>query len=60
MEPLAVHGGKPVRDTPLGYGRQYVDEDDIARVVEVLRSPYLTTGPEIQKLEEKLCFAISA
>lgn len=55
MEPLAVHGGKPVRDTPLGYGRQYVDEDDIARVVEVLRSPYLTTGPEIQKLEEKLC-----
>ena len=55
MEPLAVHGGKPVRDTPLGYGRQYVDEDDIARVVEVLRSPYLTTGPGIQKLEEKLC-----
>ena len=55
MEPLAVHGGKPVRDTPLGYGRQYVDEDDIARVVEVLRSPYLTTGPEIQKLEGKLC-----
>ena len=55
MERLAVHGGKPVREIPLGYGRQYVDEDDIARVVEVLRSPYLTTGPEIQKLEEKLC-----
>ena len=60
MEPLAVHGGKPVRDTPLGYGRQYVDEDDIARVVEVLRSPYLTTGPEIQKLEEKLCHLTGA
>ena len=29
MEPLAVHGGKPVRDTPLGYGRQYVDEDEV-------------------------------
>ena len=55
MESLALHGGKPIRETPLGYGRQYVDEDDIARVVEVLRSPYLTTGPEIQKLEEKLC-----
>jgi len=55
MESLAVHGGKPVRETPLGYGKQYVDEEDIARVVEVLRSPYLTTGPEIQKLEEKLC-----
>lgn len=60
MEPLAVHGGKPVRDTPLGYGRQYVDEDDIARVVEVLRSPYLTTGPEIQKLEKKLCHLTGA
>ena len=60
MEPLAVHGGKPVRDTPLGYGRQYVDEDDIARVVDVLRSPYLTTGPEIQKLEKKLCHLTGA
>lgn len=52
---LAIFGGPSVRTEPLGYGRQYVDEADIAKVVEVLKSPYLTTGPEIRKLEEKLC-----
>lgn len=55
MDKLAIDGGKPVRDTPIGYGRQYVDEADIAKVTDILRSPFLTTGPEISKLEEKLC-----
>lgn len=55
MDKLAIDGGKPVRNIPLGYGRQYVDEADIANVTEILRSPFLTTGPEISKLEEKLC-----
>ncbi len=55
MDKLAINGGIPVRDTPIGYGRQYVDEADIAKVIEILRSPFLTTGPEISKLEDKLC-----
>ena len=55
MDKLAIDGGKPVRETPIGYGRQYVDEADISKVTEILRSPFLTTGPEISKLEEKLC-----
>ncbi len=55
MDKLAINGGKPVRDIPIGYGRQYVDEADIAKVTEILRSSFLTTGPEISKLEEKLC-----
>ena len=36
------------------YGRQWIDEDDINAVVDVLRSDYLTTGPKIKEFEEKL------
>jgi perosamine synthetase len=34
------------------YGRQSVDEEDIQRVVEVLRSDWLTTGPMVEKFEQ--------
>jgi len=40
---------------PLYYGRQYIDEDDCAAVRDVLLSDYLTTGPKIAELENKLC-----
>lgn len=36
----------------LPYGKQCVDEEDIAAVVEVLRSDYLTTGPAVDLFEE--------
>lgn len=45
-EKLAMDGGLPIRDTMLPYGKQYIDEDDIAAVVAVLRSDWLTTGPK--------------
>lgn len=35
------------------YGRQWIDEEDIQAVVEVLRSDYLTTGPKIEEFEQK-------
>lgn len=34
------------------YGRQWIDEDDIAAVVEVLRSDWLTTGPKVGEFEQ--------
>jgi perosamine synthetase len=34
------------------YGRQWIDEADIAAVCEVLRSDWLTTGPKIPEFEE--------
>ncbi len=34
------------------YGKQYIDEDDIQAVVEVLRSDWLTTGPKVAEFEE--------
>lgn len=51
MEELAINGGKPVREKMLPYGRQTIDEKDIQAVVDVLRSDFLTTGPEIDKFE---------
>ena len=39
----------------IGYGRQSISEEDIASVVEVLRSPFMTQGPKITEFEQKLC-----
>lgn len=55
MEQLAIFDGKPVSDTPISYGKQYIDDADIATVVETLKSDCLTCGPKIMELEEKLC-----
>ncbi|MCO4852790.1 UDP-4-amino-4,6-dideoxy-N-acetyl-beta-L-altrosamine transaminase [Bacillus vallismortis] len=51
---LAIAGGKPVRDSYLPYGRQWLDEEDIQSVVDVLRGDYLTTGPTIDLFEQKV------
>ncbi len=44
----------------LPYGKQCIDEDDIAAVAEVLRGDYLTTGPKIKEFEQSLCAATGA
>ncbi|PRQ08739.1 UDP-4-amino-4,6-dideoxy-N-acetyl-beta-L-altrosamine transaminase [Enhygromyxa salina] len=44
----------------LPYGRQWIDEDDIAAVVAALRSDYLTTGPTVARFEAALCDALGA
>jgi UDP-4-amino-4,6-dideoxy-N-acetyl-beta-L-altrosamine transaminase len=60
MEPLALHGGTPVRESLLPYGQQWVDDDDIETVVKVLKSAYLTQGPEISKFEKMVADAAHA
>lgn len=55
MDKPAICGGSPVRETKLFYGHQYIDDADIQAVVEVLKSDFLTCGPKIQQLEERLC-----
>ncbi len=37
------------------YGRQCVDDDDIAAVIEVLKSRSITQGPRIHEFESALC-----
>lgn len=39
----------------LSYGKQWIDQGDIDAVVSVLKSDYLTQGPAVSQLEEKLC-----
>ena len=39
---------------PIPYGRQSIDDDDIAAVVEALRSDWLTTGPRVEEFESAL------
>jgi perosamine synthetase len=60
LETLAIHGGKPVRERFLPYGRQSVDDADVQAVVEVLKSDWLTTGPKIGEFEEQFAAWISA
>ncbi|SET07639.1 UDP-4-amino-4,6-dideoxy-N-acetyl-beta-L-altrosamine transaminase [Oceanobacillus limi] len=36
------------------YGRQFIEEDDIQAVVDVLKSDYLTTGPAVRNFEKKI------
>ena len=60
VETLAIHGGTPVRQTLLPYGRQSLDEEDIQAVVEVLRSDWLTTGPKVAEFEERFAAWVGA
>ncbi|MGG3888377.1 UDP-4-amino-4,6-dideoxy-N-acetyl-beta-L-altrosamine transaminase [Metabacillus fastidiosus] len=57
---LAIHGGKPVRDSVLSYGKQWIDEKDIQAVVKILKSDFLTTGPEVAKFEEAIADYVGA
>jgi UDP-4-amino-4,6-dideoxy-N-acetyl-beta-L-altrosamine transaminase len=54
MEQLAIMGGTPVRENKICYGRQWVGEDDIKAVEEVLRGNLITCGPAVRKLEGEL------
>ena len=44
----------------LPYGRQTIDEDDIAAVEAVLRSDFLTTGPQVAGFESDFAAAVGA
>ena len=59
-EALAIHGGVPVRNSLLPYGRQSIDEEDIRAVVDVLRSDWLTTGPKVAEFEEAFAAQVGA
>lgn len=43
-------------DSPsfLPYGHQYIDDEDIEAVVEVLKSDFLTQGPKVKEFEDRL------
>ena len=47
-------------DLKLPYGRQWLDEGDVAAVRDVLHSDWLTQGPEIQAFETEFAAACGA
>lgn len=47
-------------DDFIPYGRQVVDEDDIAAVTAVLRGDWLTTGPDVAAFEEEFAAEVGA
>jgi perosamine synthetase len=51
---------KPIRNTFLPYGRQWIDNDDIEAVVDVLKGDYLTTGPTVSIFEQALAKYVGA
>ncbi|NOZ51656.1 MAG: UDP-4-amino-4,6-dideoxy-N-acetyl-beta-L-altrosamine transaminase [Gammaproteobacteria bacterium] len=51
MTLIALQGGKPVRTSLLPYASQLIDDADIEKVIDVLRSPLITTGAMVQKFE---------
>lgn len=57
---LAINGGKPVRDSYLPYGLQWIDDEDIEAVVNVLKSDYLTTGPTVSQFEREISNYVEA
>ncbi len=54
MEKLAIMGGEPVRKEKIYYGRQWINEDDIKAVADVLRSDLITCGPKVSDAERYL------
>jgi len=49
-----------VSQVRIPYGRQHIDEDDIAAVCDVLRGDWLTTGPSVQAFEKAFAAACGA
>jgi UDP-4-amino-4,6-dideoxy-N-acetyl-beta-L-altrosamine transaminase len=49
-----------VSDKPLPYGRQLIEDDDVAAVVTQLRGDWLTQGPTVAAFEQALCDATGA
>lgn len=52
--------GQPTPLAPLPYNRPDITEEEIAAVVETLRSGWLTTGPRVARFEEEFAAYVGA
>lgn len=59
-EELALNGGTPIRDSYLPYGKQWIDNEDIKAVTDVLKSDFITTGPAISQFEKEIAEFVGA
>lgn len=47
-------------EVQIPYGRQYIDDEDIQAVVDVLKSDFLTTGPAVKDFEKAVADYVGA
>lgn len=62
-ELTTIHGQQTTviaEQSYIPYARQWIDEDDIAAVVHVLRSDWLTTGPKVAEFEQAVADFVGA
>ena len=50
----AYYGGKPVRESVLGYGSQSITGHEKEAVLEALEGDYITRGPTVDEFEERV------
>ncbi len=55
-----MNSPRPADLPPLPYGRQWIEDDDVAAVAACLRDDWLTQGPTIDRFEKALCEATGA
>lgn len=60
MNQSAVHEKKPVQDNFLPYGHQWISEEDVQSVAEVLRSDWITQGAKINEFESAIAHFVHA
>jgi UDP-4-amino-4,6-dideoxy-N-acetyl-beta-L-altrosamine transaminase len=63
MSAPAIRRERPASPLPnrfLPYGRQVIEEDDIAAVAEAMRGEFLTTGPYVGRFETQLAKTVGA
>jgi perosamine synthetase len=50
----AAKRGRPVRNKLLPYGHQWIDDEDTAAVIEVLKGDWITQGPKVDEFEKRV------
>lgn len=54
MKKLAINGGTTVRNEKLFYGKQWIDENGIFAIDEILRSDYVACNPKVTGMKRLL------
>lgn len=57
---MAIDGGIPVRNEKIYYGKQWIDNDDVQAVSQVLTSEFITCGPKVEELERVFAEQVGA
>lgn len=57
---IALYSGQPTRDSYLPYGKQWIDNEDLKAVIDVLQGDFITTGPTIVNFEKAIAQYVGA